>query len=65
MDLPLKEMIDELGLQKLAAAADIPFSTLWRWSQKGIPGRAVEQEFRAQQIKRAARKLKAEKARAA
>lgn len=59
MNIPLKAMIDDLGLKRLADAAGLPWSTLWRWADKGrIPGRPADQEARADRIVKAARKLK-------
>lgn len=65
MDLPIATTIKELGVAKVAAAANIPFSTVYRWMQEDrIPGQGTKNDWRVQQFVRAVEKLRADNAKA-
>ncbi len=61
MDLEVATTIKELGVAKVAAAANIPFSTVYRWMQEDrIPGQGTKNDWRVQQFVRAVEKVRAD-----
>lgn len=64
MDIAVKELIQEVGVETLRRISGIPTRTLYRWQAKdSIPGSGPRREWTVKQFQEAVAKARAEKRR--
>lgn len=64
MDIAVKELIQEVGVENLRRISGIPTRTLYRWqANDSIPGSGPRREWTVKQFQEAVAKARAEKRR--
>lgn len=65
MDIAVKELIQEVGVETLRRISGIPTRTLYRWQEKNsIPGSGPRREWTVKHFQEAVAKARAEKRKA-